>query len=49
MKSTPTSSASTAFVDEVADDLRVRKGLAVGIGGDVAEGVEAEFDVLHGA
>ena len=34
--------------DDVAEDLGVRQRAAVGVEGDVAEGVEAEFDVRHG-
>ena len=38
------------LLDEVADHLRVRQRLAVRTVGDVAEGVEAEFNrVNHGA
>ena len=32
------------FGDDVADDLRLREQPAIGIDGDVAEGVEAEFE-----
>ena len=35
-----------AFFDYVANDLGVRFEAAVGAGGDVAERVQAEFDVL---
>ena len=35
-----------AFLDHVADHLGVRFEAAVGVGGDVAERVEAEFDLL---
>ena len=34
--------------DDVAEDLGVRLGAAVGVDGDVAEGVEAEFEGWHG-
>ena len=33
------------LLDHVADDLRLRQRLAVGADGDVAEGVEAEFEI----
>ena len=35
-----------AFLDDVADDFGMRFEAAVGVGGDVAEGIEAEFDFL---
>ena len=34
------------FLDHVADDFGMRFEAAVGVGSDVAEGVEAEFDLL---
>ena len=37
------------FVDDVADHLRVREAVALGVDGHVAEGVESEFELLrHG-
>ena len=35
-----------AFLDHIADDCGMRFEAAVGFGGDVAKGIEAEFDVL---
>ena len=35
-----------AFFDHVADDLGVRFEAAVGVSGDVAERIQAEFDML---
>ena len=35
-----------ALVDHVADDLGVRARLAVRADGDVAEGVQSEFEIL---
>ena len=34
------------FLDHVADDFGMRFQAAIGVGSDVAEGVEAEFDLL---
>jgi hypothetical protein len=48
-KSTPGESASSAFGDDVPDNLRLRQQPAVGIDGDVAEGVEADLRVAVGA
>ena len=33
------------LVDDVAEDLRERQGLAVGVTGGVAKGVEAKFEL----
>ena len=35
------------FGDDVPEDARVRQESAFGVQGDVAEGVQAEFDVGH--
>ena len=34
------------LIDEIADDLRGRKRLVVGTGGDVAKCIDAEFELL---
>ena len=47
MKSTPSSIGKHGLVDDVADDLRVRQRLAVGAGGDVAEGVQPKLDAVQ--
>ena len=38
-----------SFGDDVAEDLRVGQRTACGVEGDVAEGVEAQFDCRHGS
>ena len=49
MKSTPSRSARTRLLDHVAEDVGLRQPLPVGVDGDVAEGVEAQFNgVWHG-
>jgi hypothetical protein len=37
-----------AFLDHVADDFRLRQRTAVGLMGNVAEGIEAELKLCHG-
>ena len=34
------------LLDHVADDLRMRQKAAVGVGGDVAERIQPEFEIL---
>jgi hypothetical protein len=35
-----------SFLDHIADDLRVRQGVFVGAEGDIAEGIQPEFELL---